>query len=172
MTTSDAAGKKPLWLAIEENILKLDPQDISGRNLEASIQRIAGELDHAGYNVSRHGGSMIELRWAMNETSKVGRPLMLDFNAAIAGLTLEDLADLYSAADRLIHAIGKTWPEFNRSERRTEVIRIVEQTKLDLLIAKAKGLADDEGIRLLIAQKIAPEVITDAWTSPRRSCNR
>ncbi|MBW1751552.1 MAG: hypothetical protein JRJ46_00255, partial [Deltaproteobacteria bacterium] len=54
MTTSDATEKKPLWLLIEENILELDSQDLSGENLEASIQRIAGELDNAGYNVSRH----------------------------------------------------------------------------------------------------------------------
>jgi len=52
MTTSDATKKKPLWLLIEENILGLDSQSLSGENLEASIQRIAGELDNAGYNVS------------------------------------------------------------------------------------------------------------------------
>jgi hypothetical protein len=90
MTTSDATEKKPLWLLIEENILELDSQDLSGENQEASIQRIAGELDNAGYNVSHHGGNMLQLRWAMNETRKVGRPLMQDFNTAIAALTLED----------------------------------------------------------------------------------
>ena len=86
MTTSDETKKKPLWLLIEENILELDSQDLSGENLEASIQRIAGKLDNAGYNVSHHGGNMLQLRWAMNETSKVGRPLMKDFNTAIAAL--------------------------------------------------------------------------------------
>jgi len=55
MTTSDETKKKPLWLSIEENILELDSQDLSGENLEASIQRIAGNLDNEGYNVSRHG---------------------------------------------------------------------------------------------------------------------
>ena len=70
MTTSDAAEKKPLWLLIEENILGLDSQDLSAANLEASIQRIAGELDNAGYNVSRHGGNMLQLRWAMNEAQQ------------------------------------------------------------------------------------------------------
>jgi len=162
MTTSDETKKKPLWLLIEENILELDSQDLSGENLEASIQRIAGELDNAGYNVSRHGGNMLQLRWAMNETRKVGRPLMKDFNTAVAALTLEDAADPYFATNKLIRDIGKTWPEFKRSERRPDVIRIVEKTKLDLLIAKAKGLPDDEGIRLLIEEKIAPEVITNA----------
>jgi hypothetical protein len=162
MTTSDETKKKPLWLSIEENILELDSQDLSGENLEASIQRIAGELDNAGYNVSRHGGNMLQLRWAMNETRKVGRPLMKDFNTAVAALTLEDAADPYFATNKLIRDIGKTWPEFKRSERRPDVIRIVEKTKLDLLIAKAKGLPDDEGIRLLIEEQVAPEVITNA----------
>ncbi|MEJ2099056.1 MAG: hypothetical protein P8X68_03665 [Desulfobacterales bacterium] len=40
---------------------------------------------------------------------------------------------------------------------------MVEKTKLDLLIAKAKGLADDDGIRLLIEEEVAREVITQAW---------
>ena len=88
MTTSDTAEKKPLWLLIEENILALESQDLSGENLEASIQRIAGELDNAGYNVSYHGGNMLQLRGAMNETLKVGRPLLQDFNSAVAAFTL------------------------------------------------------------------------------------
>jgi hypothetical protein len=162
MTTSDETKKKPLWLLIEENILELDSQDLTGENLEASIQRIAGELDNTGYNVSRHGGNMLQLRWAMNETCKVGRPLMKDFNTAIAALSLEDLADPYFVTNKLIHDIGETWPEFKRSERRPDVIRIVEKTKLDLLITKAKGLPNDEGIRLLIEEQVAPEVITSA----------
>jgi len=162
MTTSDAAEKKPLWLLIEENILELDSQDISAENLEASIQRIAGELDNAGYNVSRHGGNMLQLRWAMNEAHKVGRPLMKDFNTAIAALTLEDVADPYLATNKLIGDIGKTWPKLKLSERRADVIGIVEKTKIDLLIAKAKDLPDDEGIRLLIEEQVEPDVITGA----------
>jgi hypothetical protein len=162
MTTSDAAKKAPLWLQIEENILGLDSQDLSRENLEASIQRLAGELDSAGYNVSHHGGNMLELRWAMNETHKVGRPLLKDFNAAISALTLENVADPYLAADKLIGDVGKMWPKLKRSERRPDVIKIVEKTKLDLLVAKASDLSGDDGIRLLIEEQVAPEVITDA----------
>jgi hypothetical protein len=162
MTTSEQSKKRPLWLSIEENILGLDSQDISEENLEASIQRIAGELDNAGYNVSRHGGNMLQLRWAMKQTQKVGRPLMEDFNTAIAAFTLEDVADPYLATDKLIQNIGATFPELKKSERRADVIWIVEKTKLDLLIAKAKGLPDDEGIRLLIEEQMDPETITSA----------
>jgi hypothetical protein len=78
MTTSDATEKKPLWLLIEENILALDSKDLAEKNLEATIQRLAVELDNTGYNVSGHGGNMIELRWAVKDTIKAGKPLMTD----------------------------------------------------------------------------------------------
>ena len=162
MTTSDATEKKPLWLSIEENILGLGSQDLSAANLEASIQRIAGELDNAGYNVSNHGGNLLQLRWAMNDAGKVGKSLMKDINTAIAGLKLEDVADPYSTTDKIINDIDKTWPKLKKSERRADVIGMVEQTRLDLLIAKAKDLSGDEGIRYLIGQEVAPEVITGA----------
>jgi hypothetical protein len=162
MATSDATEKKPLWLSIEENISELDSQGLSKANIEASVQQIAGNLDDAGYNVSKHGGNLLQLRWALEQTSKAGRPLMKDFNAAIAAFKLEDLADLYGAVNKLINDIGQTWPRFTRAERRPDVIGIVEKRKLDLLVAKANGLPGDEGIRLLIEEQLAPEVITSA----------
>ena len=160
MTTSDVTKKTPLWLLIEENILGLESQDLSGANLEASIQRIAGELDSAGYNVSNHGGNLLQLRWAVNERNKNGKAFLKDFNAAIGALTLEDAADPYAATNKILDDMGKTWPRLRSSQRRPDVIRIVEKTKLDLLIAKAKGLAGDDGIRLLIEEEVAANVIT------------
>jgi hypothetical protein len=162
MATSDASEKKPLWLLIEEKLLELDSQDLSGANLEASIQRIAGELDNSGYNFLGYGGNMLKLRWAIDDMRKVGRPLLKDFNAAIAAFSLEDVADPYAATNHLLGDIGNTWPELKSPERRPDVIRIVEKTKLDLLIAKAKGLTGDEGIRFLIEKQVAPDVITSA----------
>ncbi len=162
MTTSDATEKKPLWLLIEEKILELDSQDLSGGNLEASIQRIAGELDNSGHNFLGYGGNMLKLRWAIDDARKVGRPLLKDFNTAIAALTLEDVAEPYVATTKLLSDIGKTWPELKSPERRPDVIRIVEKTKLELLITKAKEMTDDEGIRFLIEKQVAPEVITNA----------
>ena len=162
MTTSDAFKKKPLWLLIEENILALDSTDLAGEKLEPSIQRIAGELDNSGYNVSRHGGNLLKLRWAVEKAVKAGHPLMKDFNTAVAALTLEDVADPYKATSKLLDDVAKTWPELRSPERRADVIKIVEQTKLDLLIAKAKSLPGDESIRLLIKEKVASQVITSA----------
>jgi hypothetical protein len=162
MTTSDATEKKPFWLSIEDKILQLDSQDLSESNLEASVQRIAGELDGEGYNVSRHGGSLIQLRFAMDKARKVGRPLMKDFNTAISALTLDDVAAPYTATNHLLDELGETWPELRSSERRPDVIEIVEKTRLNLLIAKAKELPGDEGIRSLIEENVDFQVITTA----------
>jgi hypothetical protein len=162
MTTNEGTEKRPLWLLMEENFLELSAQDLSEENQERTIQRIAGELDNTGYNVSHHGGHMIQLRRAIDEMCKVGRPLMKDFNDAIAALTLEDVADPISATAKLVRDLGEAWPKLQGSERKADVLRIVEKTKLDLLIAKAKAQPGDEGIRLLIEQEVDSEVITEA----------
>ena len=160
--TEKATATKPLWLSIEKRILGLDAQDLSGASLEPTIQRIAGELDTEGFNVSRHGGNLIKLRFAVDKAGKVGKPLLKDFNAAISALTLEDLADPYGTTNKILEDLAETWPELKSAERGPDVIEIVENTKLDLLIAKAKGLADDQGIRLLIEEGVDFEVITGA----------
>lgn len=162
MTKSEAAEKKPLWLSIEENILALNPQDLSGDKLEASIQQIAGELDNAGYNVSRHGGNLLQLRWAVDKARKAGKPMLKDFNAAIGAFTLEDVTDPYVATTKLLDDIGGTWPELRGPDCRPQVVQFVQRTKLDLLIAKAKGLPGDEGIRLLLSEEVDSGVIVDA----------
>ncbi len=147
---------------MEENLLELSSQDLSEENREGTIQRVAGELDNTGYNVSLHGGNMIQLRHAINERCKVGRPLLKDFNDAIAAFTLEDVADPISATGKLVRDLGEAWPKLQGSERKADVLRIVEETKLDLLITTAKGLPGDEGIRLLIEEELDSEVITKA----------
>ena len=162
MTTSDATEKKPLWLLIEEKILELGSKEVSPENLEASIKRIAQELDNTGYNVSRLGGNLLNLRWAIDDMRNVGRPLLKDLNTAIAKLTLEDVADPYLVTTNLLTDIGGTWPKLRSPECRPVVIQFVEKAKLDLLIAKAKGLPDDKGIRLLIEEKVDSKVITSA----------
>jgi len=156
MTTSDETKKKPLWLLIEESFLDLNLQELSGQKKEAVIQKIAGELD-----ILRSGGNMLQLRWAMDEMLKVGRPLIKDFNDAIAALSLEDVLDPYSVTSTLLDDLAKTWKEIKNPDRRPEVIEIVEKTRLDLLIKKAKDLPEDESIRFLIEEKVAFEVIID-----------
>jgi hypothetical protein len=130
--------KKPLWLEIEENLLELNPGELSGQAKETAIQKIIGDLDNAGFNVSKSGGKIMQLRWAMDDMLEVGRPLMKDFNDAISALSLEDVLDPYSATTKLIDNIGATWKEFWKVERRPDIIRIVEETRLDLLVKKSK----------------------------------
>jgi hypothetical protein len=160
MTTEQATKKKPLWLLIEEEFLALDPQAISGGTPEETIQRIAGNLDGKGYNVSKHGGHMVQLRFAAEDMRKVGRPLMKDFNDAIGAFTLDDVMDAYAASDKLINDVGAAWPKLKQAECRPVVIGFVEQRKLDLLIEKAKSLPGDDGIELLINESVDFEVIT------------
>jgi hypothetical protein len=162
MTTSETTEKRPLWLLIEEQILAADSQDLSGGNLETSIQRIAGELDNSGYNVSKYGGNLLKLRRAIADKAKAGKPLLQDVNAAIAALTLEEAADPYAATRKLLSDLGDTWPKLKSADCRSDVIQMVMQARLDLLIAKAKELSGDEGIRYLIGEKVADKVIVPA----------
>ena len=161
MTTGEATTQKPLWLSIEEEFLALAPEDLSG-DLEAAIQGVAGKLDEAGYNVSKHGGNLIQLRLAMADMRQAGRPLMKDFNAAVAAFSLEDLTEPFKVADNLVNEIGATWPRFKNAECRPEVIRIIEARQLELLIEKARTLPGDDGIELLLNEAVAHEVITSA----------
>jgi hypothetical protein len=162
MTTKDVTEEKPFWLLMEETFLEISSQDLSEENRERTIQRIASKLDKTGHNVSRHGGNMIQLRLAIDERCKVGRPLIKDFSDAIAALTLEEVIDPILATAKLTRDLGEVWPKLRGSVRKADVLRIVEKTKLDLLINRAKSLPGDEGIRLLIEEEVVPEVITEA----------
>ncbi|MDX2439852.1 MAG: hypothetical protein QNK40_04815, partial [Desulfobacterales bacterium] len=71
MTTTDETEKKPLWVGIEEKLLELNPEELSEQAKEAAIQKIVGELDNEGFNVSKSGGKMMQLRWAMDDMLKV-----------------------------------------------------------------------------------------------------
>jgi hypothetical protein len=92
---------------------------------------------------------------------EVGRPFMKDFNDAISALSLEDVLDPYAATTKLIDNIGATWKKFWEVERRPDIIRIVEETRLDLLVKKAKELSENESIRYLILEQVEREVIVN-----------
>jgi len=162
MTTSEATEKKPLWLSIEEKILAAGAEDLTGGKLEASIKRIAGELDETGHNVSGYGGNLLKLRWAIDDMAKAGKPLLKDVNAAVGALTLEDASDAYAATNKIVSDLGDTWPKLKSAQCRPDVIKMVEQARLALLIAKAKEISGDEGIRYLIGEKVVDEVIIEA----------
>jgi len=157
MTTSDVFKKTPLWLLIEENILALGSSELG--NLEPAIQKIAGELDNAGHNVSKHGGNLLQVRWAVEKARKAGSPLLKDFNAKVEAFTLDDVADPFAATTKLLDDMGGTWPELRTPDRRADVVQIVEKAKLNLIIDKAKGMSGDDGIRMLLEDEIAEEDI-------------
>ena len=147
---------------MEEKIVGLSSSDLEGDNREPTIQRLASELDEAGYNVSRHGGNMLDLRSAIAARAEVGRPLLTEFNGAVAALTLDDLMNVRSAAVELVRNVGEAWPKIKDLDRRNHILEILENKRLDLLIAKAKDMADDLGIRSLIEERVSPETIIRA----------
>jgi hypothetical protein len=147
---------------IEEEILQLTADDFSDGNVEQTIQRTAKSLDDTGINVSRNAGNLLQLRWAVDARIKVGRPLLQDFNGAVSALGLEDVADTNVAAWKIIREIGETWPKLKESERKPDIISILEKTKFDLTIARAKELGGEPGIRFLIEENIAQSDIIDA----------
>ena len=151
--------KKPLWIGIEEKLLDLNAGELSGQAKEDAIQKIVGELDDEDFNVSTNGGRMMQVRWEMDDMLKVGRPLLKDLNDAIGSLTLEDIPDPYSATSSIIVKLGSTWEELKKVECRLDIIKIVKETRLDLLVKKAKELPENESIRYLIGEQIEREVI-------------
>lgn len=151
--------RKPLWLAVEEKLLALGSASLSGDAKEKAIQKIIKELDDEGLEVSKSGGKIMHLRWAMDDMISVGRPLMKDFNDAIAALSLEDVLDAYAATTAFIAKLGATWAEVKKVENRRDIIDIIEETKLNLLVKKAKEMSENEGIRFLIGEKVSRENI-------------
>jgi hypothetical protein len=162
MATRPAADKRPFWLMIEDQIVQLADNDLSGGSLEQTIQRTAKALDDTGINVSRNAGNLLQLRRAVDARIKVGRPLLQDFNGAVSALSLEDVADTRAAAWKIIREVGEAWPKLRESERKPAIISILERTKFDLSIARAKELGGEPGIRFLLGEQIAPSDIIEA----------
>lgn len=161
MTDGTATMSRPLWLLIEEKIAGLEGADLAADAKERTVHRLAGALDEAGFNVSRHAGNLMALRRALDARARIGRPMLHDFNEAIEALTLDGLANTYAAGMAVVRQVAAAWPEVADLDRRDDILEIVEARKLDLLVAKAKGMDGDKGARLLIAEGIAPATIID-----------
>ncbi len=159
MTTNPATQHEPLWLCIERKIAGLGDGDLSAGKLQSTLGRLAGEFDQGGMNFSKNAGRVMLLRASLKSRAEVGRPFLRDFDAAVATLTLDDVADLRNAYLKVIGAVGETWPGMKLSERRGDVETIVKQTRIDLLVARAKELGDDAGVRYLIEAGLKPKLI-------------
>ncbi len=171
-TTDETTEKQPLWILIEEKILGLSSDDLNAGKLEQTLHQTAKALDETGYNVSKNGGNLLQLRWALDARIKAGKAMMEDFNAAVSALTLEDVTSTQKATASLTIGLADTWPELRESARIEDVLQIVEKTRLDLYIARAKELGGEEGIRYLIADGIASEVIINRMEISEEECAR
>jgi hypothetical protein len=161
MTTNEKTEIKPLWLLIEEKILGLSASDLEAGKLEQTIANTAKALDETGHNVSKHGGNMLQLRWALDARISAGKAMMEGLNAAVSALTVENVANSRKATAGIINGLKDTWPILGEYDRRTDILEIVERTRLDLYVVKAKELGGEEGIRYLIEDGVAPEIIVD-----------
>ena len=161
MTVSNENLQEPLWIAMEKKIFEHASGDSSGSNLESLIQKIATELDNSGYSVSNHGGNMLQLRWAMAEKNRNGKPLMQDLDEAIKKLTFEDVENAKTATANVINALGATWPKIQDSDRNPAILDMIEKVRLGFLVQRAKDLSESRGIRYLIDYGIASDVIVN-----------
>lgn len=159
--TSAAPQQQPLWYAIETRIAELKSADFEAKAKEATVHKIANDLDDKGYNVSHHAANMLLLRQALDERDRVGRPLMNDFTAAAEALTLDDVVNPIQATIAFAHRVGADFPDFKDLDRRGDVRTIINGIRLDLLVAKAKELGPDKGARYLIENKISEPVILE-----------
>ena len=155
-------GKEPLWLLIEKQIQKCTDEDFSEANSLETSRKIAEELDKTGYNVSKHGGNWMQLTAAVKARNRVGRPFMQDFNQAVSALGLDDIKDTYATAMKIIADLGRDWPSFLASKHRADVDEIVGNKKIELMIARAKELPGEPGIRYLISESFEPQAIMEA----------
>nr|MBC8423441.1 hypothetical protein [bacterium] len=172
MTTNASSENKPLWLSMEGMILELADQDLAADIKEGTIRRLALGLDEAGYGVSGHAGHMLELRAAIEERIAAGRPLLKDFDGAVSALQLTDVEDANVAAAKLAVDVGAAFPLLKGLGRRRDVHRIMTQTRLDLLVAKARELGGDRGVRYLIGAEVEIDVITGSLGITRADYDR
>jgi hypothetical protein len=155
-------GKKPLWMLIEKQIQNFTDEDFTEANSLATSRKIAEELDKTGYNVSKHGGNWLQLKAAVKARNRVGRPFMQDFNQAVSALGLDDIKETYATAMKIIRDLGRDWPSFLASKHRADVDEIVGNKKIELMIARAKELSGEPGIRYLISESFEPQAIMEA----------
>ncbi len=159
MSETATTVSEPLWLAREREIAKLSDTELEQGNREQAVYKVATALDQAGYPASGHARNMLELRDAVDVRAQVGRSFLDDFNTAVRALTLEDLNDTYAAAATLALELGESWPKITDASRRSDIMAMLRDRKLDLLVETAQSMDGDRGVRFLIAEGVDPETI-------------
>jgi len=158
--------KKPLWLEIEEQIHSLSDADINGDNREPTVRKVATRLDEEDLNVSGTAGKMLELRGALDQRQAVGRSLLADLQQALGKLTLADVSSPHATTIQIMRELSDDWPVLKEADRIRDLKRMVESTRLDLLIAEARTLEGDQGIRYLREAAVKDESILSGLEIP------
>jgi len=166
MPENHIEGQKPLWLLIEKEIQNYKDGDFSDANSLETSKKIAAKVDETGYNVSKSAGNWLQLKTAVDARNSVGRPFLKDFDQAIAALNLDDIQDTYFTSMGIMNNLSKEWPNFLKSENRSDVEDIVQNKKIELVTAKAKELGGEEGIRFLIAESFEAQKIVETMGIP------
>ncbi len=154
-------GNRPLWLLIEKEIQKFQPGDFSQEQLPTTAKKIAEELDQTDYNVSKSAGNWMQLNNALKACHAVGRPFMKDLDEAVAALTLDNTADTHAATWRILNSLNKDWPFAMEAENRSDIGDIVHKQRADLVIARAKELGGEQGVRFLISESFDEQKIIE-----------
>ena len=155
------AAHKPLWYEIEEQILALGGSGLGAGQREQTVRKIASALDNKGLNVSKSGDRLLSLRWALDARAKNGRALLDDLNKALGAYTLDDVLNPHAATHELVGKLAADWPALEGPGGVGDLRAMVDATKLDLMIARAKSLEGDGGVRYLREEAIAGEIILD-----------
>lgn len=154
-------SQKPLWIHIEEEIQQVDHTDLEGDRREATVHKIAANLDEKGLNVSRTASKLLQLRAAVDARIAVGHPLLTDLQQAFEGLTLDDVAETRGAAVKIERELAETWPVLRGADYIQGIEESVVATKLTLIMNEAKGRSLKDGIRYLHDHDIASDLILE-----------
>ncbi|MGD9160327.1 MAG: hypothetical protein PVG39_18065 [Desulfobacteraceae bacterium] len=161
MAENRKEGMEPLWILIEKQITEYNDDDFSESNSLGTAKEIAAALDETGYNVSKSGGNWLRLKAALKARNKACRPFMQDLDKSISALTLDNITDTYFDAMKIAAGLGGDWPAVMASENRPDFEKMVTDKKTDLIVAKAKELGGEEGIRYLIDKEFEPADIVE-----------
>jgi hypothetical protein len=152
---------KPLWVHIEEEIQRLDDADLQGDRGEATVHKVAAALDEKGFNVSRTGGRMLQLRWALEARMDAGHPMLADLDKARAALTIEDVSDPHAAALSIVRQLAPTWSVLSGAAYIQDIKDMVTATRLALLTEEAKRRSQKDGVRYLREHDVASELVLE-----------
>ena len=161
MAENRKEGMEPLWILIEKQIAEYNDDNFSESNSLGTAKEIASDLDETGYNVSKSGGNWLRLKAALKARNRVGRPFMQDLDKSISALTLDNITDTYFDAMKIADGLGNDWPSTLASENRPDFEKMVTDRKTDLIVAKARELGGEEGIRYLIIKEFEPAEIVE-----------